>query len=63
MSDSCPHPAGVEASSQYVIEITSGLDRGFWACLLDVTEPELMHALSLIQPGLHAVQKYLQWRP
>lgn len=59
-------PFGQEPRSEilgYAIDTRHPTDQGFWACVLDVTEPELMHALTLISPELHPVQRYLNWRP
>lgn len=49
--------------SGYVVEIASALDQSFWACLLDVDEPELLAAVEFVGPELFALQRYLRCRP
>lgn len=50
-------------NSAHCFQIDGRIDEGFWACVFDVSEPELRYATSLIPLEVYAVQRYLAWRP
>lgn len=49
--------------SAHRFQIDGHIDESFWACVFDVSEPELRYATSLIPLEVYAVQRYLAWRP